>query len=181
MKNILGGAASGLGGILKGVLGALGGAFGFGGAGFAEGGQITHDMADGYATGGRIRTKRRDPTDTVPIWTAPGEWVIRASSAARYGHDIMSRINAGLIDPAALRSVAGSSSAPKMPTAPSAGPGFASGGRIGNESGAPSGASQTIAIIAPSEQSMERQLKGGKNAFMEFVQQNSSAIKAILG
>jgi len=80
-----------------------------GGAGFAAGGPI------GRADGGPMPTGRSapkapkglHPSDKIPIWAAKDEFMIRASSALRYGHDVMQAINHGLVNPMALRALVG--------------------------------------------------------------------------
>lgn len=181
--------------VVKSTLAIFGGALG----GFNEGGAVglntggrvrpggragsAHAFAQGRAGGGpaSFRPKGLHPSDTVPIWAAVGEWVIQARSVAKYGHDVMSNINAGFVDRDDLRAVAKQKQG-YVP--PAKGPGFASGGRIGPATASPTAASApgvSIAVMAPSEDAMERFLRGGKNAQFRFMEDNAAQIRALLG
>jgi len=152
--------------------GALAGA-GAGGVGFSQGGAI------GRAEGGSIpnspapasvRPSGLHATDRVPIWATAGEHMIRRSSASMYGHDVLDRINKGLVDPTSLRSLAGMRSRRK---------GFRSGGPVGYQSGgavSPRASGQSpgtnAAFIVANDQAMDRLLTGGKAAMLRFLRQN---------
>ena len=110
--------------IAKAVLG-LGMGSPYAGMGFAEGGEIPDKKAPA-----RVRPKGLDPSDRVPIWAAPGEFMQRASAVRKYGLDVMDKINRGLLDPSALRALAGLGSIRKMKNTGRKGPGFAEGGAI---------------------------------------------------
>lgn len=185
-------------------LGFLGG-FAGGGAieppsGFAHGGRIhdahgrwtpRHRHAAGRSTGGGTdRPRGLDPTDTIPIWAAPGEWVIRARAVARYGHDVMASINAGLVDPTALRSIAATRGRGILSRR---GPGFAEGGLISDairtvasaqRSSQPTTATisgPVVARVAPTVENFRRQLAGGGAALMDFVSEHAAEFNARLG
>lgn len=136
--------------------------------------------AQGFATGGHVGFRRPDnlnPRDTVPIWADPAEWVIRASSVAKYGSAAMDAINRGLVDPGALRSVV---TAPaSMPAASAPVVGLAAGGSV--SSAVPASASGSgVAVVAPTTESMRRMLHGGRIAMMDFFRSNKAEISSAL-
>lgn len=51
----------------------------------------------GYATGGRVTGPGGPTSDSVPIAASDGEWVIKASSAEKYGSAFMAALNAGTL------------------------------------------------------------------------------------
>lgn len=64
----------------------------------------TYDASQGFASGGRIPGMRQRPgvdnrialvDGRVPVGIASGEWVIKNSSVAKYGDDVMASVNAG--------------------------------------------------------------------------------------
>lgn len=134
----------------------------------------TFAHAKGFARGGR--PSGLHPTDTIPIWTAPGEWIIRAASVAKYGDAVMQRINAGLVDPLALSALAGVRKAASI-TTPS-GVGRAMGGPVPTRSKprqpapAPQASGPSVAVIAPSDEAVRRLFNGGRNAVLEFLSDN---------
>jgi len=151
--------------------------------GFAEGGPV------GRAEGGPMPRGREaarapaglHPSDKIPIWAAAGEFMVRASSAAKYGHDALQKINEGLVDPFALRSLAASGSASRRASSiPRRG--LVSGGPVISSSPADSATSfgadlpqqnqSVAAYIVPDELAAQRLLKGGKQAFVRFMDEN---------
>ena len=168
---------------VKAALGLSGifGGFNAGGEvkGFNRGGPVPHAKAKGYARGGR--PSGLHPSDTIPIWTAPGEWVIRRSSAGMYGSGVMSAINDGLIDPTSLQALASVSSASKSKSSPRLG--YADGGRINVPASSPasSPSGPTLAVIAPSEENVGRLLRGGRAEVLRFFEDNADALNSILG
>jgi hypothetical protein len=140
------------------------------------------------------RPKGLDPTDTVPAWLAPGEFVQRASAVARYGADFMSALNQGLLDPGQLRGMAGLSArrsaevqrARKIR-------GYADGGLISQQVAASAAAvaessrapavatAPTPAFIVGNDLAADRMLRGGKSAVFDFFREHSSTFKAIIG
>lgn len=127
-----------------------------GGTGFNEGGEVP---------GGPARAKPPagvHPSDTVPAWLTPGEWVMRRESVSRYGASIMAALNSGLVDPAVLRGAIRQRKAPHSVRKT----GFNTGGGI--EPGA-SGGGATVAAVVANEQTMERLLSGGRNALRKFM------------
>jgi len=187
-----------------GILGSLLGSFGRGSVvGKSEGGRIDKKdqrkarahpahyskKARGRARGGAGRPVGLHPTDTIPIWVAANEWVVRASSVAKVGHDAMARINSGMFDPDALRNVLGLGGQPArsaISMAPKAG--MVSGGRVRepasqqSSSGSPSTGGVSIAIMAPTEEAVNRFFSGGgRNGLLNAIGNDADEIKARLG
>jgi len=69
------------------------------------------------ATGGAVVGPGNGTSDSIPAWLSNGEWVIKASSVAKYGHAFMSSLNAGT-----LPRFAGGGQVHRYATAPSAAP-----------------------------------------------------------
>jgi hypothetical protein len=155
------------------------------GVGFNKGGPI------GRAEGGSIPNRPvpvsakpagLHPTDRIPIWAAKDEFMVRASSAMRYGHDVLQKINQGLIDPQALRALAGYSSSRRKSVARAPKLGYAAGGSIAGGStrssspefvGSQVGRQQpTPAYLVANEQMAEMLLNAGAPAFRRFLDEN---------
>lgn len=189
-----------------GILGPLVRGLGIvGGAGFAEGGKIdskaknravAHPAHFRKGVQGRHRggpglrkPKGLHPTDNIPIWVANNEWVVKASSVMKAGHDAMARINAGLFDAGTLRAAVGLENTPvsnavSMGTVASS-PGFVSGGRVRQaaQTSAVGGSTSgpAVAIMAPTEETFRRLIEGsGRVAFLDAIESNSEEIKARL-
>lgn len=163
--------------------------------GFAEGGPVQGPSATPNHFGIKApRPKGLDPTDTIPAWLAPGEFVHRASAVARYGADAMDALNKGLVDPMQLRGLLGLGSRYSRDVKRARRiAGFADGGLIAGQVAA-SAAAQTDGLAAPAaaagpmpafivgnDHAVDRFLRGGKAAFMDFARENASTLKAILG
>lgn len=88
---------------------ALGSIFGsiFGALGFADGGPV-----QGFASGGHVRGPGSSRSDSIPAVLSNGEFVVRASEAARH-RELLERINAGRL-PAFANG--GAISSPSLPT-----------------------------------------------------------------
>lgn len=168
------------------------GAGGAAAAGAATGGVINADGTVsplGFAKGtAKVPSVQRPqglaPSDTVNAWLTPGEAVIRRSSAQKYGYEVMAAINKGLIDPTALRALAGGI---RTSTRTSRGPGFNTGGIVAGGQTVPDVSSRTtapaqpaIAVVAPSEQGLKRLLNGGQSEMLDFMRKNRSAISSAL-
>lgn len=153
---------------LSNPFGFLGGLFNTGATGgpnapgFATGGRVpvrggvpslAHLGASGFATGGRAAS------DTIAAWLTPGEWVMRLAAVKRYGPDVMANINAGRVDPAALRAAAGGGGAP----GPSSGPGYAAGGMVGGGAGP-----QVLPVAFVDQANAGMIVRGGRNALLEL-------------
>lgn len=174
------------------------------GLGFAEGGRMDRSTRrkavahpahfarpQGRHRGGtsRRRPKGLHPSDTIPIWVAQNEWVVKASSVFKAGHDAMSRINAGHFDPEALRSAVGLGNTPVSRavdmSSSASGKGFVSGGRVRQTKATgsrPVSSPQVVTAVVPAtEQTVRRLLSGpGSAAMLEFVQDNAEEINARL-
>ena len=174
--------------------GLLAGAAAKGGPiGKARGGRIQpFSRARGLAGGGIPQTAsmplRRPaglpPTDTVPIWATPGEYMVKKASVSRYGHEAMDAINRGLVDPLALSGLAmvGKARGRGGRRPSSRGIGFAAGGSI--PTSAPelaADAGPNVSIVVASDQAMDDLLAGGENAMVRFIEANSAKINAALG
>lgn len=161
-----------------------GGLPGLSSLGFHDGGKIP---ARGYAAGGRIRPAGIHPADTTPIWAQPGEFMQRVAAVQTYGADFMDRINRCLIDPYALRAIAGLGGATQMRTSPISNKrSFASGGVIPSASAAQAGTGSNasaaqipISVVVANDDNVSRLLAGGRNAVIDFMQQNRGKLKAI--
>lgn len=58
---------------------------------------VTNKLAGFHASGGKIYGPGTSTSDDVPLWGSRDEWVIRASSAAKYGDAFMSALNNGTL------------------------------------------------------------------------------------
>lgn len=142
---------------------------------------LAHYMApQGLAGGGR--PSGLPPTDTVPIWASPGEFMMRVDAVRRYGADVMAKINAGLVDPIGLRSLAGPLSAIKRRQR---GPGFAAGGEVPVSKQVPT---QTVqgsggvskAILVANDEAADMLLNGGRAAVLRFLAENRDDVNGAL-
>lgn len=141
---------------------------------------LGHALAPGFAGGGAPRGARH-PEDTIPIWVAPGEYILRRTAVQKYGIQALNALNLGLVQPDLLKGFRSYRSF-------SRGPGFAEGGPVPakvSDSAEPAktqaeAATVTPAVVVASDETMERLLAGGKGAFLRFMQQHSSKIKEML-
>lgn len=124
-----------------------------------------------------LKPKSVDPRDRVPIWASPGEWVLRAKAVKLYGADVMDRLNSMLVDPTALRAIAGVTARGQAMRTVSRG--AIEGGGIATGSGAPTAergsqepTGPSLAIVAGTEESMQQMLHGGGNALLDFLRAN---------
>jgi hypothetical protein len=158
-------------GFLGGLLGSSG-VGGGGGIGFAHGGRIgsrggaslAHMFARGFAGGGR--PSGLDPRDTVPIWAQPGEWVIQARAAAKYGSSAMAALNAGLIDSGALAALAGGLNVPQPARHSSSG--YALGGAVGAAAGGAGGGPQVLPVMVATRENAEHIAHAGRGAILRL-------------
>jgi hypothetical protein len=114
------------------------------------------------------------------------------SAVKAYGLDVMQAINEGLIDPTALRALAGLGSHRSVRRSSKNGAGYATGGsitapgltqaqsQVQTASDRQSGGQPPIALVAGNEQAMDRLLAGGKRAMLDFIQSNAPAIDGML-
>jgi hypothetical protein len=152
---------------------------------FASGGRVLPDFdhfsrrAEGLARGGR--PKHIPQSDTVPAWLTPGEFVVRKSVVKSMGLDFFKKVNQG-------RLRVPSSSIP-TPEHASAG-GMARGGLVSTglreRQRAPArshddqGTIQVLPVQVTSERALDRQMNGGRNAFLRFMRENASTVRGII-
>ncbi len=186
--------------IVKSILG-LGALLG---GGAAEGGEVGKDVGlrkggpvprrgkaspahffapQGHAEGGAaLRPKGLDPRDTVPIWTQPGEYIMRKSSVLRYGADVMSQINDGLMDASTLRALAGAHRAHTSHRS-SGRRGYAEGGvvtpSLRSRDRQPQGGVGIAAVIS-SEKEFDRLIAGGDESLIRWIGKNRNKIRPLL-
>ncbi|MFE5967132.1 hypothetical protein [Streptomyces sp. NPDC056463] len=68
-------------------------------------GTVGHPKGSGgreRATGGPVSGPGTATSDSIPMWLSDGEYVIRASSVAKYGMGLMDALNSGRLETAAL-------------------------------------------------------------------------------
>lgn len=122
-------------------------------------------------------------TDTVPIWAAEGEFMMRVAAVKKYGLALMESINRGLLDPSALDSMDAATGRTRVrrPT----GPGFAHGGEIpGTQNtttdlpigGAEGGAPSVLPILPVTPSVMETFIAGGEAELLAFMRDNADEI-----
>lgn len=156
-------------------------------SGFAEGGLIpraqraatrAHAFAEGYATGGPRRPAGLNPSDTIPAWLAPGEFVIRKGVVDALGAGFFSAVNQGKFALA---------TAPASGSAAPASAGLARGGLVADQvqraqasSQGGDSKTQVIPVQVAGEKELDRILAGGKNAFLRMIRENASTINAQL-
>tara|TARA_R110002095_G_C4251957_1_gene240437 strand:+ start:28512 stop:31703 length:3192 start_codon:yes stop_codon:yes gene_type:complete len=182
--------------IAKAVLGAFGNSTGGLGTqagslagGLAEGGPVP----DGHGVPAFARPKGLDSRDTTPIFAQPGEFMMKLAAVKNYGGDVMNAINRGLIDPSALKAlISGKGSTRHISGMSSRGPaGYAEGGIIRQQAAAGLGAAGTAdgssngnkpqpAVVVGNDQTMEKLLNGGSQAFRRYLQDNAQEFDGIL-
>lgn len=166
---------------------------GIGGVGgFAEGGTV------GLAAGGEvpnrpaapaIRPSGLHPTDKVPIWAAHGEFMQRAAAVKKYGVDVMEKINSGLVDPTALKALAGVKSLGRVRHSSAGRRGYATGGEIVRDAetavaqapASPTSGGPMPAFLIMDGQATDKMLNSNSASYMRWFRQNSKQIKGILG
>ena len=141
------------------------------------GGRIPSSVSAAVSNIAALRPKGVDPRDKIPIWTSPGEWVIKTAAVKLYGADIMDAINGMLIDPTVLRAISGINTKSKHSSRVSSA--AASGGEITSSAGAPTvdigdlgSSGPTMAIVAGDEDTMQQLLVGGGPALIDFLRAN---------
>lgn len=149
----------------------------------AEGGFV-----QSFARGGRARhpfprPKGIDHRDRVPVWTRPGEWIIRPEAVQKYGSNLFAALNSRRLNPDAVRGIAATTSPIK--TAVVDKPGFATGGMVRTgATGAMSG-STSMTLVQPimlnDEQTMDQALAAGPKALLRFAKTNRNDMRAALG
>ncbi len=133
----------------------------------------------GLAEGGPVRPAGLPASDTVPIWATPGEYMMKVAAVQKYGADILSAINQGLVDPMALR---GLRSVRRSSRGLSGRMGYADGGEISPSGTIPVAqpAGITQAVVVANDEALDRILAGGKGAMLKFFRDNKSTLKGLL-
>jgi len=167
--------------IAKAALRLVGG--GIGGAGMWKGGLVTHQShPQGLAAGGSPAPPRGlHPSDRIPIWAAKNEFMMRVSAVQKYGSNVMDSINQGLVDPIALKGLAGTSQAIRSSRG---GPGYAEGGEISADQAVPTSSGQDTSIhrsyIVADDETLDNLLSGGQGALFRFFRENRDEINGSL-
>lgn len=129
-----------------------------------------------------------NPWDTVPAWLQPGEWVIRARSARRYGAEVLHAINEGIIEAGPLRALARARHAPAMRRR-RAERGMQLGGLVQVAQRAADAREirntarlerQVLPVLVSSESNADRLLSGNDASFLRAVERNPDTIRGIL-
>lgn len=156
--------------------------------GFASGGNVGPFASSSSPQGAMANSLRAArprglaPSDTVPAWLTPEEWVIKRSSARMYGDKVMDAINRGMMDPFALRALAGASHVRGAVRRTASRMGYATGGAVSPQrptSTAPQNGALGAVVVAD-DQAMERLLAGGRSAMLEFFADNAGAIRGLI-
>ncbi len=143
------------------VLRAVGGVFGGGGIPFAQGGPVPGPNVN---------------ADVVSARLTPGEFVIKKDATSFYGNRAMAAVNARMVPPELLRKF----SSGKVPR--SARGFFQAGGAVTTPTGQERSDQQGfgLSIIASSAEGVERLNAGGRNAQLQFIEDNASEINSAL-
>jgi hypothetical protein len=153
---------------------------------FAEGGEVPNSPHGGPRPAGI------PASDTVAAFLTPGEVVQSLAAVRKYGADFLLALNAGAIDPFAIRALQdglGSRRNVRRSVARSGAMAFASGGLVPATPAAQAtrdaAVSQTeaqppIALVVGNEQSLDRLLAGGRKAMLDFINANAGSIAGSL-
>lgn len=154
---------------------------------FAEGGHVDHK-------GPRVTPPPGVPrSDTRPAYLTPGEFVHTTGAVRAYGLDVMEAINQRLIDPLALKALAGARKGASLRRSATKGPGFQQGGLVSDQltsfgstledirdkTGQEESTAPAVALPA-NDRTMESLLSGGKGAFRRFLRENAQDFDGIL-
>lgn len=176
-----------------------------GSIGLAEGGSIPNRgraspahfgiKARGLAIGGEATPPPGiDRRDTVPIWAQPGEFMQSLAAVQTYGRDFMQALNARVLDPRALRGLAGLGSTRRMAVAARRGPGFQTGGLISEQiarqtavqslqatsPGGGGGGSVQRAVVVAGEAEFDKLVSGGSGSLIRWMRENKDTVRGIL-
>ena len=132
-------------------------------------------------------------SDTTLAWLTPGEVVQSLAAVRNYGADVLLALNDGLIDPLALRALAGlgGQRSVRRSVAASGALSFANGGLVPSQGvsaakdaseriGKSEPAQPAIAVVVGNEQSLDRMLRGGRRAMLDFLSENKAEVGSIL-
>lgn len=124
-----------------------------------------------------FRPSNLDSRDRIPIWTQPGEFVVKERAVKTYGSDFLDMLNGLLLDPAAVRAIAGINRKGSI-TRRVAGAGAVAGGQISPRSGSPTAAVAGLsaaasgpqtALVLATESAVQQMLYGGRSSMLEFL------------
>lgn len=133
-------------------------------------------------------------TDTTLAWLTPNEFVQPVEAVRRYGSDVMEALRRGLIDPVALRGLAGLGAKGKQArkaTVRAGAVAAAEGGLIpalsaqraaGSIESATSASQPSVvgAVVVGNERQADRLLAGGRQALLQWIARDGAAIESIL-
>lgn len=156
-------------------------------SGFARGGLVGGAVrsasaaaraVQGLAIGGLPRPDGIHPSDTIPAWLSPGEFVVRRAVVDSLGLGFMNRLNAGgLPAPGSAPSGEGAGQAA----------GMARGGLVTDRAERKSVAERRgsdgvtfVPVQVAGEKEFDRMQAGGKNAFIKQFRENAPTLRAIL-
>lgn len=129
--------------------------------------------AEGFAAGGR--PPGIAASDTVPAWLTPGEWVMRLRAVQLYGSGVMAKINAGLVDPFALKALAGTGG-PGPSYSPSGG--YAEGGTVSAPAAQAPGV--PLAVVESSPRTFSALLAGERGTMIRWLRDNKAQVNSAL-
>lgn len=154
-------------------------------------GGLIRDRARGYARGGdiegrsappQLRPRGLHPTDTIPIWAAPGEFMMRKSAVDLYGNEFMQAVNQGAFAPDAIAEILGRNRRISRTSIRRRRAGFAEGGQIPNSvSRAAASQNQAAGTMLVNDNQAEKLIGGGYDGYLRQLNKNKQATRAILG
>jgi len=138
---------------------------------------VAHTHARGFARGGFQRPTNLHPSDTVPAWLQPGEFVMRKSVVDNLGLGFFKAVNNGAFTPAPAAPASGGAAAI----------GMAKGGLVSDQLqratlGASSHSKDEVRVLpvqVAGEKELDRIFAGGKAAARQFLQDNAGIIRSI--
>jgi hypothetical protein len=126
-----------------------------------------------HAADGGIVPGSGPNVDTVPAMLAPGEGIVNRPAVQYYSPEAIHAINQRLVPQAVLRSFSGTAPRPT-------GFHFAQGGVV-PPGGGMGGATVVAATVAPTEETFDRLIRGGANAYFDFIAEHRDRHNAALG
>lgn len=142
-----------------------------------------HAQAKGFIGGGRPAGIH--PSDTIPAWLDPREFVISPRGTSIYSSAFLQAVNEGRFDPNIAAMFSGSRRASRQARRVAS---FSDGGSVATASGSSfaggsssSGGGVTLALTVASERDAERRLAGGRGSQLRFFQENVPELRSMLG
>jgi len=139
---------------------------------------VAHTHARGFARGGFQRPTNLHPSDTVPAWLQPGEFVVRKNVVDTLGLGFFKAVNNGAFTPAPAAPASGGAAAI----------GMAKGGLVSDQlqratlaasSHAKDENVRVLPVQVAGERELDRIFAGGKAAARQFLQDNAGIIRSI--